>query len=851
MSSSSDEARRRRLPPTGGIVLYGAALASIAIALFGVSLHGAEPLADPHLPWWAIAVGWAIAETCVVHLHFRRSAHSFSLADFPFVFGLAFASGDDFLLGALLGAGAAYGFRRLPLIKLGFNLAQLALAVCVAFVIVRAFAEPADTFEPRTWIALYVAALATGALSIACIAGAIAIAEGDMTLRTLRQMFTMDLVLTAANSSIAIAAAVLLFTDAWAVVLLLVPAGIVFGLYRAYVSERQQHEKLEFLYESNRALTRSPEVAEAIDGVLARSLEAFRSEIAEVILFSADGTPLRSTFGPGNERVTMVEADREAAEELASLVDAETPAVSLTPPYEPATLRSHLERRGIRNAMVAMLPGESRLIGIIMLANRFGLERGYGGEDRRLLEVLANNASVALQYDRLEQAVTKLRTLQEELHHQAYHDPLTGLPNRLMFMERLRDDLAHATGTLGVLFIDVDDFKIVNDTLGHAVGDALLVSVAGRLRHSVRPQDIVARLGGDEFAVMLPGVEDPIAELGAVATRVLRAFETPVHADDELVPVHLSVGIADSRRTRDPDELIREADLAMYQAKTSGKGRYAFFDPPMAAAMLRRHDLKTELASAVERREIVVEYQPIVDLETGRISAGEALVRWEHPARGRIAPTEFIPLAEESGLIRSLGRHVLEQTCRQLQRWEAIAPGDPPLRLHVNLSAAELRDPGLTAAVQAMLEEYGVSPDGLALEITETELLDDAVASATRFAELRALGIHIALDDFGTGYSSLSYLHSLPLDSLKIAKPFVDGLEGDGRNASFIGVIVELARKLDLEVIAEGIETPAQLNALRDLGVELGQGFLIGRPAPAGTGRFRRQMPAEFSARRS
>jgi diguanylate cyclase (GGDEF)-like protein len=834
----------------GGIVLYGAALAAIAIGLFFGSLHGADPLAEPHLPWWAIAIGWAVAETCVVHLHFRRSAHSFSLADFPFVFGLAFASGDGFVLGALLGAGAAYAFRRLPPIKLAFNVAQLALAVCVAFVIVRAFADPGDSFGPTAWIALYIATLVTGALSIACIAGAIAITERNMTLATLRQMFAMDLVFTAANSSLAISAAVLVSTDARAAILLVVPAAIVFGVYRAYVTERQQHEKLEFLYESNRALTRSPEVAEAIEGVLARSLEAFRSEIAEVVLFSADGTPLRSTYGPGGERVTMVETDRGAAEELAALVSAENPVVSLTPPYGPAQLRAHFQQRRIRNAMVAMLPGESRLIGIIMLANRFGLERGYGGEDRRLLEVLANNASVALQYDRLEQAVTKLRTLQEELHHQAYHDPLTGLPNRLMFMERLGAGLADAeSGTFGVLFIDVDDFKIVNDTLGHAVGDALLISVAGRLRHSVRPQDIVARLGGDEFAVMLPGVEDPTAELGAVATRVLRAFEAPVHAGEELVPVHLSVGIADSRRTRDSDELIREADLAMYQAKTSGKSRFAFFDPPMAAAMLRRHDLKKELATAIERREIVVEYQPIVELETGRISAGEALVRWEHPVRGRIAPAEFIPLAVEAGLIGAIGRHVLEQTCRQARRWEAVAPDDPPLRLHVNLSAAELRDPNLTAGVQAMLEEVGVPPELLALEITETELLDDAVASAARLGELRALGIRIALDDFGTGYSSLSYLHSLPLDSLKIAKPFVDGLEGDGRDAGFIGVIVELARKLGLEVIAEGIETPAQLEALRDLGVGFGQGYLIGRPAAAGTGRFRRQMPAEFSVR--
>ncbi|HEX6024830.1 MAG TPA: EAL domain-containing protein [Solirubrobacter sp.] len=823
------------------IVLYSAALAVLAGALFFTTVHDESPLADPHLPWWAIAVGWAVGEACVVHLHFRRSAHSFSLADFPFVFGLAFASGDGFLAGALLGAGAAYAFRRLPLIKLAFNLAQLAVVVCVAIVITRAIAEPDAMVEPQTWFALYVATLAAGALSIVFIAGVIAIAEGAMTRAMVRQMFTMDLVFTAANASVAIAAAVLVATDARAALLLVIPAAIVFGVYRAYLSERQQHEKLEFLYEANRALTRSPEVAEAIEGVLARSLEAFRAEIAEVILFSADGKALRSTYGPGDERVTMVEADADAAQELAALVDADTPVVALTPP-----LPAHLERRDVRNAMVAMMPGESRLIGVVMLANRFGLERGFSVEDQRLLEVLANNASVALQYDRLEQAVTKLHALQEQLHHQAYHDPLTELPNRLLFMERLRADLATGKGTLGALFIDVDDFKIVNDTLGHGVGDALLVAVAGRLRHSVRPQDVVARLGGDEFAVLLPGLHDPVTELGAVAQRVLRSFETPVHADDELVPVHLSIGITDSRRTGDADELIREADLAMYQAKSAGKGRYAFYDPAMAAAMLRRHDLKEELGRAIERGEIVVEYQPIVDLDTGQVSAAEALARWEHPVRGRIGPGEFIPLAEEAGLIGAIGRYVLEETCRQARRWEAVAPGDPPLRLHVNVSAAELRDPNLIAGMKALLDQTGVPPDSLTLEITETELLDDASAGASRLGELRALGIRIALDDFGTGYSSLSYLHSLPLDSLKIAKPFVDGLGGDGRDASFIGVIVELARKLGLDVIAEGIETPAQLSALRDLEVELGQGFLVGRPAAAGTGRFRRQMPAEF-----
>jgi predicted signal transduction protein with EAL and GGDEF domain len=346
---------------------------------------------------------------------------------------------------------------------------------------------------------------------------------------------------------------------------------------------------------------------------------------------------------------------------------------------------------------------------------------------------------------------------------------------------------------------------------------------------------VVARLGGDEFAVMLPAVDDPEAQAGRVATRILDAFDAPVHAGPELLSVHLSVGITDSRRSGDADELIRDADLAMYQAKSKGKGRFELFERPMAAAMLRRHDLKEDLARAIEREEIVVEYQPIVSLQTGRIAAAEALVRWEHPVRGRIPPSEFVPLAETTGQIRALGRYVLSDACRQAERWSESDADGEPLRMHVNLSVAELGHPDLVTDIRRELAQSGLAADRLMLEITETQLLGDAADSAARFEELRALGVRVALDDFGTGYSSLSYLHSLPLDSLKIAKPFVDGLTGGGREAGFIGMILDLARTLELEVIAEGIETPDQLAALRQLGAELGQGYLLGRPSAAET----------------
>ena len=300
-----------------------------------------------------------------------------------------------------------------------------------------------------------------------------AFAEGRPGTSMMAQMFATDALVTLINASIAIAAALVVATEPRAVPVLLIPALTVFAVYRAYISERQRHERLEFLYDANRTLSRSPEVAEALEALLARSLEAFNADVAEVLLFSAEGDPLRTTHGPGDLRTSMEPADKAIAEELAGFVDADHPVVSLTPPFGSPHLRAHMQARGIRHAMIAMLPGEDRTIGTILLANRVGLERSFGADDLRLLEALANNAAAALQYDRLEQAVNELQSLQDQLHHQAYHDPLTDLPNRTLFMERVREELAD-DGAAAVLFVDVDDFKTINDSLGHHVGDALL-----------------------------------------------------------------------------------------------------------------------------------------------------------------------------------------------------------------------------------------------------------------------------------------------------------------------------------------------------------------------------------------
>jgi diguanylate cyclase (GGDEF)-like protein len=830
-------ARARQVHPVWGLNLL---LIAAAVALYAGPVHGLEPLAHPHLPWWSMAIAFAVAERCVVHLHFRRGAHSFSLGDIPLVFGLIFCSSDSFMLGCLLGIAIVMLFdRRLPPVKFVFNISQLAVHACVAILVMHALAPVSDDVGQRTWVAALIAAQASGFLTVALIATAISLSEGLVKLRTFGHMLSMDLVVTLSNASLGLCGAVIAAADARALPLLAVPSLTLFAAYRAYLSERERHKRLEFLYEANRTLARSREIADALEGLLMRSLEAFRAELAEIILFGSEENPsLRTLVGPGNYRELMEPVDSDVADAMRELLERSGgTGITLDSPFGGARLQRYLEARGVTHAIVAPLPGEERVIGAIMLANRFGVVRSFGHDDLRLLDTLAGNASVALQYDRLEQAVTQLSVLQEQLHHQAYHDPLTNLANRSLFTDKVKAAIGDRRGELAVLFIDLDDFKTVNDSLGHSAGDELLVSVASRLRACLRPEDVVARLGGDEFAVMVEDGHDAEAAAVKVARRIMEAFVLPVGVGAESVSVYLSVGIATSHAgSGSADDVIRDADVAMYKAKTSGKGHFEVFQPSMGEAVLERHGLKEELRLAIERQQLTLYFQPIVDLATGALVAEEALVRWEHPRRGLVGPSEFVPLAEETGLILSLGQYVLEEACQHARRWQARADaglGDgPEVAIHVNLSAVELRDPDLVDRVRTTLSDAGVNARSLVFEITETVLLEDSERAKAAISELRALGVSFALDDFGTGYSSLSYLHTLPFDMLKIAKSFVDGLARRGPEASFVRMIIELARTLGVAVVAEGIETQEQADALIALECDYGQGFHLGRPQP-------------------
>ncbi len=423
---------------------------------------------------------------------------------------------------------------------------------------------------------------------------------------------------------------------------------------------------------------------------------------------------------------------------------------------------------------------------------------------------------------------------QRTLSRQANHDSLTGLANRAAFHARLEVALAHPerrSGTQAVLFVDLDDFKDVNDTLGHAAGDELLCVVAARLSHAVRESDLVARLGGDEFALLLDGVADP-SDAFIVAERAVAALASPVEIDGTWAHVGASVGLAMRHDGSDPDSLMREADVAMYTAKGRGKNRVEWYDATLNDEVVAHNALKTELEGAAGRGELVLDYQPIVDLADGTFVGVEALVRWQHPTRGLLPPYAFIDLAEETGAIVGIGSWVLETAAGQLRDWQGRY-GLPDLKLSVNVSVCQLDDAGFADHVGAVLRRTGLDPRSLIVEVTESVLADPAGGAAASLETLRQHGVQVALDDFGTGYSTIGYLRQLPVDILKIDRSFISGEHANRPGDLLLEAIVGLAQRLALDVIPEGIEEPDQLTRLQEMGCRTGQGFLLARPVPA------------------
>ncbi len=594
---------------------------------------------------------------------------------------------------------------------------------------------------------------------------------------------------------------------------------------RLLAALRQRQSLLERLARLQRAIVdRQPpseilgSVAEGLHEILDRDLVGLRlrdhDDHADTILVASIGSDQgllaklhRSRASEGLGGKAMRERGLVVADAVSGL--------------EPTELAIDFAANDVVSAIAAPIWERGEIAGSLAIGSRSDAE--FDAREQQVLLAFAEHASLALGHE---------RSVADSLR-EAFRDLLTGLPNRALFLDRLEVALARAERTsepVSVLFCDLDGFKTVNDSLGLQAGDRLLIAVAERLRGCLRPTDTMARLGGDEFAVLMEETSDP-GEATRAAQRMLDALQAPFKLAGREIFVSASIGIAAA--TSDPDTLLRDADLAMYRAKSLGKGRYASFEPQMHTAVIERLELEVDLNRAIERGELVLVYQPIFELRTGVLRGFEALLRWRHPTRGLLLPNRFVPLAEESGHIQALGRWVLHAAAQQAALWRARYPAVEGLRVGVNLSAAQLREAALVGEVEDALAAAQLDADGLILEITESSLMEDTEACARRLGDLKQLGVEIAIDDFGTGYSSLTYLRRFPLDHLKIDRSFVHEITASGMEPALLRAIIDLTEAFDLTAIAEGIERPEQRRRLVELGCELGQGNALSPPLGA------------------
>jgi diguanylate cyclase (GGDEF)-like protein len=833
--------RQRGLEAKIWVLSAGIALVTIAAYMGLVHPYDSER-ASLEVPWWAVAAGFAAAERWVVHLHFRRSTHSLSLGELPLVAGLMFLPAGELVLAGLVGSAVALAFdREIPTFKAFFNLAQFTLGTCVALFVVSGLTGVRDPLDPMVWIAVFAAVSAATLVADFCVGAAVTIAEGRLEPQQRVDMLLTNWTVALSNTCLALAVAAVVAARPEGGLLLVPPTVLLLAAYRAYLSERKRNAELEFLYEATRTLSRSSEIVPELEALLARTAAAFRVAAVDLVLFSAEpGRSARSSLDRNGVRRMLEPIGEPLAESLRSL------ATGLTSPVETerlhdVALREYFRTRGMEAGVVAPLHGEAGCVGLFAIAGRESVDRSFSDEDLRLLETLTGNVTVALQYDRLEQAVRQLESLQQELERKALYDSLTQLANRSLFHNRLEHALSSRHPGVSVLLLDIDEFKAINDSHGHHAGDELLRAVADRLRGCLREGDTAARLGGDEFALLLDrsgGEGDALA----VARRLLSDFESRIEVTGERVRVHVSIGIAVGSPGKDcPDEMLRKADVALYEAKRRGKNQYRVFHPSMRDALRKRRTLAFELERAVSDEELTVVYQPVVSLADHRAVALEALVRWNHPERGLMGPGEFIAFAEETGAVVEIGAIVLERVVAQAARLQ--------MPIHANVCAPELIDPGFLHRLDALVDIHDLPPELLIFELTERAFVGDDPVPLAVLEALHDRGMSVAVDDFGTGYSSLAYLSRLPVDTMKIPKQFIDEVTGSREHHALARAVIELGAALDLKVIAEGIESPDQIAALRAFGCELGQGFIYGLPAEADIALERVEMVRETVGR--
>jgi diguanylate cyclase (GGDEF)-like protein len=816
---------RPRADAASRTYLLALVLATIAfVAALRLDLH-VEPASGWALPFWALALLTIGCAFMVFDVEFRRETYTFTFSEVVLVIGLFFASPLHFIAGRLLGELVFLSLReRQAVRKLVTNLAVYFIESVVLLTIQQALRPALDIQQPAGWLVALIAVIGAELVGYAAIATVIRWHGGPITLQSIMRIGLMT---APANTSLALVICVLLDAQPAAVPLLGGVAVFLVVMYRAYSSLRQRFDSLSLLYDFTHLVSGAREPDEVLDAMLSQAKNLLRAERAEFWLALDDGGFRRHVVDDGGHTSTRQPLPTALARVVRELDPARESMVIPREAHE-AAQQAVLAALRARDALLApILEGDS-LVGFVVVADRLSDIYTFGSQDARMFATLASHAGVALQNGRL---IVRLHEQARQREHEALHDPLTGLPNRVQFGEWLERRLAHADlAPIGIALMDLDGFKEINDTLGHQTGDAVLIGVARRLLATVAPDTLVVRLGGDEFAMLAPpGMERD--ELEAMCRRIRTELAVAMSIDSLSVNMGASIGIAVAPTDgRDVDTLLRRADVAMYAAKAGRGGGVCVYEPDRDENTPRRLALTNDIRTAVEGGQLAAVYQPKVSLLDGRITGVECLCRWNHPVFGLVMPDEFIPLADRTGAIVSITAFMMATALEQCERW---ATSGRDWGVAINVSMRNLLDHELVTRLARLLESSPVPPGRITLEITETYVMSDAVRTTRILEELASLGVRLSIDDFGTGYSSLAYLQRLAVDEVKIDKSFVVGLGTKLGAEAIVRSVIDLARNLDLRVVAEGVETGEAAARLRDLGCHEAQGFYFARPMAA------------------